>query len=206
MADIASNDYEYDIFLSYKRDPLFDGWVERFVDHLQAWLTLELARKASLFYDKSAIQPGKRFPAAIDDGLRTAKCLLGLWSPYYFQSDWCKAEWITFFRREEHLKLRGGGLIVGLSIHDGDAFPREANEIQLLDISDYVSTISRFWDTERAVEFEQRFKKKLVSALASAVKRAPAFSSDWPIAHPEDVAGTMSVAMRPRIARVLLSA
>jgi hypothetical protein len=72
-------------------------------------------------------------------------------------------------------------LIAPVRFYDGDYFPDEAKAVQQADFRDFGSTVSSFWQCDRAEEFERTLLKAFAVSLAGVVKRAPAFQPDWPI-------------------------
>src|ERR1035438_888841 len=94
-------DYQYDVFFSYRNHPLTSDWIARVVERLNFWLTEELGgQPARIFFDREGIRVGDRWPDTIREALKTSKCMVGLWSPSYFQSHWCVSEWRSFLARE----------------------------------------------------------------------------------------------------------
>src|ERR1700692_597452 len=146
--------YRYEVFFSYKRDAESDAWHRTVMEKLRYWLKQELNQlEVSIFFDTEEIRTGMRWRAKISDALKVSKIIVCVWSPLYFQSAWCVSEWKTFAERE---RVSGRELIIPASYHDGNYFPAEARAKQILDLSNYTSTASRFWETEIAVEFERR--------------------------------------------------
>ena len=72
-----------DVFISYPRVERAN--VEPIRDKLEA-LGLDT------FFDIHGIDGGDTFPDVIDQALRSAKAVLGIWSPLAFQSKWCMIE------------------------------------------------------------------------------------------------------------------
>ncbi len=72
-----------DVFISYPR--VERAKVEPIRDKLEA-LGLET------FFDIHGIDGGDTFPDVIDRALKSAKAVLGVWSPRAFQSKWCMIE------------------------------------------------------------------------------------------------------------------
>jgi hypothetical protein len=175
------SDYKYDVFFSYRRDKLVQGWITEVVSRLRFWLTQELSvPEATLFCDQDSIEVGDRWPESLRSALASSRCMVAIWSPSYFQSAWCVSEWRSFLAREKQLSLSAHGLIAPVRYHDGEHFPVEASQVQWADFSEYTSTIAAFWNTSRAVEFEDRIKE-FAGSVAALVRKAPAFRTDWPI-------------------------
>jgi hypothetical protein len=93
-------DYEYDVFFSYKKDPLITEWIANVVSRLEFWLTQELGgRPARIFIDRDHIEIGDRWPDALRHALRHSRSMAAIWSPSYFHSQWCVSEWKSFLAR-----------------------------------------------------------------------------------------------------------
>jgi hypothetical protein len=181
--------YQYDIFVSYKREPiekrLVTPWLRDVLDRIEFWLRQELGgRQIRTFFDEDSIDVGTNWPNEIRDALVRARCLLAIWSPEYFQSAWCRSEWKSFLAREKRIADHDGGncsLVFPIKLHDGLWFPREAQETQQLDLSAYAATTRAFWQSQRADELDQIIRKRLAPALAKVVAEAPDYEDDWPI-------------------------
>src|ERR1035438_6726392 len=98
--------YRYDVFVSYKREDsnkrLVTPWLREVLDRIKYWLRQEMGgKKAYFFFDEESIEVGDNWPEMIRDALLSAKCLLPVWSPEYFQSTWCVSEWKSFLTREK---------------------------------------------------------------------------------------------------------
>jgi TIR domain len=184
-----ATDYEYDVFVSYKREPddaqLMTPWIDGVVSRLRLYLMQELGgRPVPLFLDRRAIANGQKWPEALRVGIRTSRCILAIWSPEYFHSRWCMTEWKSFVAREAALLAPQHGLVAPIRWTKDDWFPPEAKETQALDLSGYAATTEAFWKTERADELDQKIRS-FAADLADVVRRAPPFSSDWPIVEGE---------------------
>lgn len=176
-------DYEYDVFVSYRRDRrgqrLIAPWISGVVSRIHHYLGEELPMPVSVFFDVDEIQPGMTWPLTLATALGRSKCLLPVWSPEYFRSQWCLAEWQSFRERE---RLVGGDccLIVPIKAHDGKWFPDDAQQVQHYDLTGYTATTTGFWSTLRADELDQRLQE-LARRLADVILSAPVFRPDWPV-------------------------
>jgi hypothetical protein len=135
--------YKYDIFLSYANQFPFNKWTrERLLPLIDTYLTNELNRQAKIFFDKAEIAAGDAWPEQLKNALAHSRCLVAVWSPSYFTSKWCTSECAVMLNREMKLGYRKAqnpkGLILPLTIYDGDRFPEYARKIQWLDC--------RIWD------------------------------------------------------------
>lgn len=173
-------DYTYDVFFSYKRNVLTLPWTREVFSRLNLWLSEELDRKAEIFQDEASIEIGEVWPERLRNALKSSRCMVGIWSPSYFQSSWCVSEWRSFLERERIVELRPYRLIAPLKFHDGEHFPEEARRVQWEDVAQYAFTVRAFWDSPKAMELEERLKS-FARSVAGIVNEAPPFRPDWPI-------------------------
>jgi hypothetical protein len=182
--------YSIDVFISYKRQKWQDRWMathflERFTYCVNEEISGRLGRDAELFFDQTGvrpelrtgslqsaggIEPGTQWREVLEQAIKHSACMVGLWSPTYFQSHWCRSEWQSF-------AARPGGPLVSASVYDGKHFPAEARAFQTVDLSEYV--LLGIDKTDKFSEFE-RLVKLLAEAVAEKVANAPPFR-DWPI-------------------------
>lgn len=176
--------YEWDIFISYKRDELPKLWMEEtFLKLFKGYLKEALGgREIKIYRDVEGIEGGANWPNSIKRALATSRCLVPILLPSYFQSEWCTKEMAVIYHRQERLGYstvnNPGGLIVPLKIHDGDDFPPFVNNLQILDCNDYFIVGEAFTLTPGYVDF-QRMLMKWVGDVAKAVKRAPEWNPEW---------------------------
>lgn len=178
---VPPSDYKYDVFFSYKRHDLTLDWTRWVSARLRFWLTQELGvPEAKVFMDEDCIEVGDCWPERLRDGVRLSKCMVGVWSPLYFQSSWCVSEWASFRERERRLNMQSHGLIAPMRFHDGEHFPEEARSIQWLDVAQYTSTVPAFLTSARAMDLEDLLKG-FAERLAHTIHDAPPFQTDWPV-------------------------
>ena len=180
--------YRYEVFVSYKREPinkrLVTPWLREVLDRIEYWLRQEMGgQRVGFFFDEDSIEVGDDWPYEIRDALLSTKCLLPIWSPEYFQSNWCNAEWKSFLEREKLVsgkRQKPCRLIAPIKFHDGCWFPKEAQRVQQLDLSRYAATTQAFWTSQRADELDQCLQK-FAPNLARLVSEAPPYEKGWPI-------------------------
>lgn len=176
-----TTDYEYDVFFSYKRHGLTLDWIRGVHRRLQLWVQEEVPnREVRLFVDEESIETGDRWPEKMKKALRHSRCMVSVWSPSYFRSEWCVSEWRSFRERERRMNLRSHGLIAPMRFHDGEHFPEEARDVQWTDVAPYTSSVPAFWSSQRAIELED-ILKVLARSVARIAQGAPPFEPDWPI-------------------------
>lgn len=144
---------DYRFFLSYsRRDAIGQGkaenaWFKRFRDDLLVDVAREAKLPASVasedvgFYDRLGIQTGVRWSDALSEGLQASRTLVCLYSPNYFNSQYCGKEFQVFSERvteyERQKRVRPTNII---PIH-WDApnklqpLPASAASLQLDDLS-----------------------------------------------------------------------
>ncbi len=189
--------YIYDAFFSYKRDEESNDWHKRVKDKIKFWLDNELNKDCDIFFDTEDISTGSRWKSKISSALLKSRCIICVWSPMYFQSEWCVAEWLTF---EERCKALDAELILPARYHDGEYYPDAANDRQIFDFRKYASIMPVFWETHDAYEFEKEVIKPFVVEVANAIRNAPDFSDEFPIVDKPTAAQVMQ---RPKIARLI---
>jgi hypothetical protein len=179
------DEYKYDVFFSYKRHDLTLNWTREVYQRLKLWLTEELrGKEARLFVDEACLEIGDRWPDHIRHALKHSICMVGVWSPSYFQSSWCVSEWKSFLARERMVGIEPHGLLAPLKFHDGEHFPEEARGVLWKDVAPYAITVPAFWRSLKAMELERELKL-FAHSVATIIGRAPAFREDWPIIESE---------------------
>ncbi len=181
--------YTWDVFISYRRTHNVTGWVRNHLcPVLESCLEDEMDRPPQVFLD-SQMEIGTYWPDELARALSGTRYLLAVWSPPYFTSPWCVAEWRTMCAREELLGIpRQGetlGLIYPVVYADGDSFPEEARAVQSrFDLSEYGFPYEQFSRTDAYLDFHVKVKS-IASALARRLDVAPPWQSDWPVCRPQ---------------------
>lgn len=202
-------DYRYDVFLSYLHEKPCGTWViEHFLPYFQPQLGNALNRKASIFFDRTGIHSGQKWSDALKQALALSRCLVGIWTPLYFQSQWCQAECAIMRHRETQLGFattkNPDGLIVGVKVNDGDHFPPFAKERQYSCFEDYFVDGPGFTNHPTHVDF-QRAIVPLSQDVARIVGLAPPWSSDWlTAAWTDDVISRLQTPSPPKVPQPLL--
>jgi hypothetical protein len=180
--DDPPSDYEYDVFISYRRHSLVEEWLnerEFFHQLLQNYLAMELGRPARIFRDVVALRPGDEWAAQLERALWTSRCLLTIGTADYFSSAWCAAEFDAFRKR---MAVTGSHVIVPLAWHDWNPLPAAASDLQVPSFHD-LAFIGAKDDVSLRVPF-QRQMKLFTQALAEKIQNAPAFAQTWKPAVP----------------------
>ncbi len=202
--------YEHDVFLSYLHEKPSGTWVtQHFLPYFQHQLGNALARRANLFIDRTGIHLGQKWPTRIKQALARSRCLVGIWSPLYFQSLWCLSECAVMRHREANLGFGTGGnaegLIVGVRVNDGIHFPDYARDSQSADMEPYFFDEQGFTQSALYVDFQKKVAD-LAKEVARVVNNAPTWSDDWlTAAWLDDVVAGIQVGPAPTASQPLLT-
>lgn len=172
------DDYEFDVFLSYRRKTPVKEWVTNsFVNLFRGWLGEALGGEARLFWDIDTLDVGDAFPVVLKDALRRSRCIVPIWSPSYFQSKWCQIEWQSFRRRSEKLGLLAHGLVAPVRFYGGKTFPAEARDIQMADFSSLTSVV----EGTKTWELFQNQVRDFATKVAEIALAAPPYDPGFEI-------------------------
>jgi TIR domain len=181
--------YQYNVFLSYRRRTPVGDWVHNhFYPQLRAWLGTTLGQEdPGIFVDQQGIPTGATWPAVLRNALKASRCLVSVWSPDYFRSDWCVAEHASMRAREQRMGLRTdldpSGIIYPV-VFFGETFPAETSNIQRRDLRPWNIPAKSFEQTVGYVAFIQEIQH-VCNEIADMITRAPAWQDDWPIEMPD---------------------
>lgn len=175
--------YRHDIFLSYTRNTYLERWIdEHLLPALKGFISVDLGRHPAIFLDRDEIGPGDTWPLHVQEALANSRTLLAIWSPLYFNSDWCRKECWYMLQRESHAgyrKLgRSGGLIVPINIASGEYVPHTLKQIQVFDFRAYVIVGRGFEDHPLHLSFRNAVKNVSIN-LIKAIKEAPQWNGSW---------------------------
>ena len=174
--------YEYDIFISYRRNAETCAWIkDHFMPLLEVRLEFELGRNPVIFLD-GQIEIGTSWPASLGLALGRSRILIALWTGSYLSSVWCTMELSHMLGREKIAKLREGvrpyGVIVPAFIHDGESFPANLGHIKPFEIQKTFnlrmarnSVLAEALDTALTAQ---------APAIANCIRNAPAWRKAWP--------------------------
>jgi TIR domain-containing protein len=189
--------YSHDVFISYRRDRFRDEWlIDHFIPIFKSFVKEAITAEAdrdpdTIFFDQTelddsirafdpldlkGIEPGQNWKNALEQAIKTSRCVVTLWSPQYFRSKWCNIEWRSFRERGILLNL---DLVVPVTVFDGEKFPADAQAPQLASLNDYVIPGEGFKSTTEYPEFIKRVRK-LAIRVGKVVASAPPFAA-WPI-------------------------
>lgn len=181
------SDYEYDVFVSYKRTDNVREWTHNHLKpRLLRCLEDELPREPKIFVDRD-MEAGTRWPDHLTRALHRSRLLLAVWSPPYFTSPWCLAEWRTFLARERVLGIGGAGhpLVYPVRYSDGRHFPSDAQNIQQeMVFSAWRYPDPQFAQTEKYLGFHDAVAE-LAQRIAQRLEDTPPWRDDWPTEEPD---------------------
>lgn len=170
-------DYEYDVFLSYRRSPLVATWVHQFLKPLlKSWLAQSLPYEPTFFIDTDEIEVGDEWPERLQSALARSRVLLAVLSPDYFRSAWCIPEWNWIRSREKQFNLRDqgrGGIVYALQFSDGEHYPQDVDTIQMQDARPFAYTSAAFKQSDEHLRFELLIRNELAPRVAKLVQQAP---------------------------------
>lgn len=127
-------DYEYDIFISYRRvdEPWIRWTKENFVAPLRSFLSLR-PNGVKIFLDEN-IESGASWPNYLAQAHARSRLLIPVLSRRYFDSEWCRLELALMHEREKNCGYRcaakSQGLIHPVVIDDGNCFPITVKDMQ----------------------------------------------------------------------------
>ena len=196
-----ANGYEHDVFISYsRRAPIFDWVHNHFYPRLEERLGCEMKREPKSFIDTQQ-ETGVRWPLNIQNALKKSGILVAVWSPHFFRSEWCMAEWESMLKREGILGMGSvenpRGLVYAVLFSDGQHFPPTAKDTYHKDLSKWGFAQKHFEKTAEYLEF-QRAIEEIARELEVQTRNTPAYQSDWPIVENPALSSELKIEL-PRI-------
>lgn len=184
------NGYLYDVFVSYGRSGAGNvrSWVQNhFHPLLVNCLADEMPVDPRIFLDLEQ-DFGGYWPAAIANALRCSRIMVPVWSPKYFTSRWCLAEWRTMMARERVLGLASErqplGLIYPVIFSDSENFPDEARYRQARDLKRWAVPGEEYRNTSGYVGLYEAVRDVAIE-LAKILHRIPPWQPGWPVIRPD---------------------
>ena len=177
--------YEYDIFVSYRRDAEALQWIRRFLRPLiEHRVGLEMNHAPTLFIHEAGnqIQAGTAWPVELGETIAKSRIMIALWTKNYLASDWSRQELSLMLERETTTKARTAankyGLIVPIIAHDGETIPARLASAQQLKVKDWFNTRMPN-DGPQAAALAEEIGLH-APGIAEAIGRAPAWQKGWP--------------------------
>jgi len=171
--------YQWDVFLSYRREAPVREWVWRILaPTLRQWLPQYATPAPKVFLDvDNGIPLGSAWSQQLEDALLTSRCLLPVFNPPYFDSDWCQTEFQTMVERR---RLSGFDAIIPVQFADGELFPPAAKALQWATFD----TFNWYRQPSRTSRAFVEGVKVLCQAIVARSKAAPAWDPTWPVVRP----------------------
>ncbi|HMG15999.1 MAG TPA: TIR domain-containing protein [Saprospiraceae bacterium] len=176
-------DYEFDIFISYRRGGLTRKWVtDIFIPLLNDIIFLELG-KEPLFYLDTQLEVGVAWPLSLGKALSKSKVIIPLWSVTYMESNWCKCEISHMLEREVKTGFKtfenNKGLVFPTIINDGENLPISISFSQKADVKNFYVPVMNM-ESKSAEDFYRVLQPYGIS-IAKSIKNAPTWKEDWGI-------------------------
>ncbi len=171
-----------------------------FKSHLEDALN---KREVEIFIDREKIKSGQAWERKITHELIHSRIMVSIFSPVYFNSEWCRREFaiMDYRQRQCGFEEQGNkfGIIVPLKISDGDNFPKGATRLQIANFNDSFIYSQSFLNSPRGDDFQVHLKN-WINDVALAYNNAPAWDDNWlnetwvntPIATQHDLINTPS--------------
>jgi len=194
--------YRYDVFISYRRQqPVLDWVVNHLHPMLEQWLPEHLPGGAVSVFRDSSIEVGSRWPDSLSRALGESKCLVAVWSPPYFQSAWCMAEWSSMEARERELGYYSSAHPAGLAwpvvFADGDHIPMSVKDRQHRDFHLWNHPYPSFRETAKYLDFDSEVQR-FAQELADAITHVPEWQGTFPVLYPPPLSNSPLISL-PRI-------
>jgi hypothetical protein len=176
-------DYQYDIFISYRRVGSTRKWVnDIFLPMLNDIISLELGYEPTHYID-SLIEAGSSWPLSLAEAISTSKVIIPLWSVTYLDSVWCKSEISHMLAREVKTGFKtidnNIGLVFPIIINDGENLPINISISQKIEIKEYYVP---FMDlNSKSAEELYKILRPYGISIAKSIKKVPKWQSDWKI-------------------------
>ncbi|GJL66943.1 MAG: hypothetical protein NPIRA05_19140 [Nitrospirales bacterium] len=180
--------YEYDLFISYRRRDSVADWVRLHLrPRLEQSLYDHLPHDPKIWIDVEQAE-GVDWRENLTKGLTRSKLLLPVWSPDYFRSEYCMAEWVSMRKRQELLQQESiqlpPSLVYPVKYSDGNHYHKDAKAIECKkDFSSLNYPYQTFKDSARYMQFHDLVDQIAVE-LTVWLALIPDWREDWPIETP----------------------
>ena len=180
---LSGSTYKYDVFISYSRKKDVYQWVHNiFLPVFKLFFNESLSWDPKIFVDVNEIKFGDSWPERLKEAIAYSKCMISIWTPSYFRSEYCIKECGLMMYRETMLGYRKpttpNGLVFPVNLYDGDFFPVITKEINWFLCHDYFRVAQAFKQSERHLTFQDVMAQK-VPDIVHVVQNAPDWNSQW---------------------------
>ncbi|MEP4198485.1 MAG: toll/interleukin-1 receptor domain-containing protein [Aliishimia sp.] len=171
-------------FFSYTHGAGADAWYGTSKNKIEQYFQNAFGeRDRQIFFDRQCIDAGTNWQVELREGLDRSPILIPIFSPAYFNSDFCVAELKTFMRREDKLGLQRGALIHAAKVYDHRLFPAWAQQIQAVALDDFFLLDDSFWNSPKSHDFDLVLKGFADAATQKIRKiglNGPHYNEDFP--------------------------
>ena len=163
-------------------------WVfNLFHERLDRSLRELLPQDPKIWVDQRKVDTGSNWKARVENALKQSKILVAIWSPPYFRSEWCCAEWQSMVAREKTKGLtsieRPHGLVYPIVFQDGKHFPPETTDVQSFCMKKYKHHTEVYKKSKRYIKFCERVDS-IASEIETMLENNVPDWEDWPIVDP----------------------
>ncbi len=166
--EASPTDYQFDVYVSYRRLEFSFQWLAEFLPLFTFWLGEALGRDAVVFFDR-ALPPGSDWDETTY-ALHLSRTILAICSGSYFQSRANVAEWEYFRRRAPQSIIP---VLYGREVRLPDP------DLKAADFSRFTFIGEGFRQSELYVDF-QRAVQDLANTTAEKIRNAPPFQAEGP--------------------------
>ncbi|MBY5685010.1 TIR domain-containing protein [Rhizobium leguminosarum] len=194
--------YQWDIFLSYPRTQYVQPWVDNhFLPLLHDHLDALLPNEPRIFVDRA--QPvGVDWPDNIKSALKHSRVMVAVWTPPYFRSHWCIAEWESMLAREQRFTVPGtvnqARLVYPVKYSDGRNFDERAKSTLVKDLSSFGYHLPNFREAIAYIDFYNAVRD-IAEDIEMRLAAAPDWHPDFPLIDVEPIVQTGPRVRLPRI-------
>lgn len=185
--------YKYDVFISYPRGKdketgkksIIENWVnEIFYPILKDRLQNSYHRDVKIFIDKKEISTGTPWREYTINAVARSRCLIAIWSSWYFRKEWCQLELSMMLYRAKMLKQLNPEkvyrLILPICACDGICFPEWANDIQQRMWNQYVrENTDGYRQSQRYLDFQDEMDYWVQNEVVKTINQSPKWNKVW---------------------------
>lgn len=178
------DDYIHDVFIRYKQDKDWNDWMEQlFFASLNHSLRRVMSnhRLPRICFDRTNFLVGEPLTETVRINVIKSRVLVCLWTPEYFESEWCRKELtIMLQRRSIHDNRR---LILPVGIRDGQRFPDLIHQLNLLKLeaiqNQRLANPMLNKRTQQAYDLSVIIDEWVETSVYPAILSAPDYDPSW---------------------------
>jgi Mrp family chromosome partitioning ATPase len=161
----AAEEGPYDIFISYRSNPLTTAWLNEFIPFFSGFLASLLPAPPRIFYDTATVSAGEELLQQTMAALESARALLVILSPAYFQSSTCLGELERFLARGRE------AFVIPLLLQKTE-LPESVRNLRYFDFSDLFFVGIGFTQSALYIDFQKRVRQ-LAQEVADQLAKIP---------------------------------